>query len=75
VFGYSGKFRDVVSVIIASSSSARSIHWSPGSERRGLRRGCSLVLVFVIAALAFAALVLLMVPPLIAQSLHLIEGP
>jgi predicted PurR-regulated permease PerM len=42
-------------------------------ERRGLRRGRSLVLVFVVAALALAGVVLLMVPPLIAQVLHLIE--
>jgi predicted PurR-regulated permease PerM len=42
-------------------------------ERRGLRRGRALVLVFVVAALALAAFVLLMVPPLIAQLLHLIE--
>jgi predicted PurR-regulated permease PerM len=43
-------------------------------ERRGLRRGRALVLVFVVAALAFAAFVLLMVPPLIAQLLRLVEG-
>ena len=42
-------------------------------ERRGLRRGRALVLVFVVAALALAGVVLLMVPPLIAQLLHLIE--
>lgn len=43
-------------------------------ERRGLHRGRALVLVFVVAALALAAFVLLMVPPLIAQLLRLIEG-
>jgi predicted PurR-regulated permease PerM len=43
-------------------------------ERRGLRRRWALVLVFVVAALAFAAFVLLMVPPLIAQLLRLVEG-
>ena len=43
-------------------------------ERRGLRRGRALVLVFVLAALGIAGFVLLMVPPLIAQVLHLIEG-
>ena len=42
-------------------------------ERRGLRRGRALVLVFVVAALGLAAFVLLMVPPLMAQLLHLIE--
>jgi predicted PurR-regulated permease PerM len=42
-------------------------------ERRGLARGRSLVLVFVIAALTLAGVVLLMVPPLIAQVLELIE--
>ena len=42
-------------------------------ERRGLRRGRELVLVFVLAAVAFAGFVLLMVPPLIAQLLHMIE--
>jgi predicted PurR-regulated permease PerM len=43
-------------------------------ERHGLRRRLALVLVFVVAALAFAAFVLLMVPPLIAQLLRLVEG-
>lgn len=42
-------------------------------ERRGLQRGRSLVLVFVVAALALAGFVLLMVPPLIAQVMELIE--
>lgn len=42
-------------------------------ERRGLGRGRALVLVFVCAALGFAGFVLLMVPPLIAQLLHMIE--
>jgi predicted PurR-regulated permease PerM len=42
-------------------------------ERRGLRRGRALVLVFVAAALALTAAVLLMVPPLLAQLLDLIE--
>ncbi len=42
-------------------------------ERRGLRRGRALVLVFVLAALALAGFVLLMVPPLLSQLLHLIE--
>jgi putative heme transporter len=42
-------------------------------ERRGLRRGRSLVLVFVVATLVFAGFVLLMVPPLIAQLLRMIE--
>jgi predicted PurR-regulated permease PerM len=43
-------------------------------ERHGVRRGRALVLVFVVAALTLAAFVLLMVPPLIAQLLHLIEA-
>jgi predicted PurR-regulated permease PerM len=43
-------------------------------ERHGLRRGRALVLVFVVAALALTSFVLLMVPPLIAQLLLLIEG-
>jgi len=42
-------------------------------ERRGLRRGRALVLVFVIAALALAAVVLLMVPPLFAQLIDVID--
>ena len=42
-------------------------------ERHGLRRGRALALVFVVAALGLAAVVVLMVPPLIAQVLHLIE--
>ena len=42
-------------------------------ERRGLPRGRALVLVFVAAALALTAAMLLMVPPLLAQLLDLIE--
>jgi predicted PurR-regulated permease PerM len=42
-------------------------------ERRGIRRGRALVLVFVAATLALAAVVLLMVPPLFAQLLQLID--
>jgi len=42
-------------------------------ERRGLRRGGSLVIVFVIAAVVLAGVVLLMVPPLVAQFIHLLE--
>jgi predicted PurR-regulated permease PerM len=42
-------------------------------ERRGIRRGRALVLVFVAATLALAAVVLLMVPPLFAQLVQLIE--
>ena len=41
-------------------------------ERRGLRRGRALVLVFVIGSLALVAAMLLMVPPLLAQLLDLI---
>jgi predicted PurR-regulated permease PerM len=43
-------------------------------EHRGLRRGRALVLVFVAAALALAAVVLLMVPPLIEQFVGLMEN-
>ena len=43
-------------------------------ERRGLPRGRALVLVFVVAALALAGVVLLMVPPLVAQFVALIEN-
>lgn len=42
-------------------------------ERRRVRRGRALILVFVVAALALTAAVLLMVPPLLAQVLDLIE--
>ena len=42
-------------------------------ERRGLRRGRALVLVFIAAALGLTAVVLLMVPPLLAQFLDMIE--
>ena len=42
-------------------------------ERRGFPRGRALVLVFVAATLALTAAVLLMVPPLLAQLLDLIE--
>jgi predicted PurR-regulated permease PerM len=42
-------------------------------ERRGVRRGRALVLVFFVATLALAAVVLLMVPPLLAQLIELID--
>jgi predicted PurR-regulated permease PerM len=42
-------------------------------EDRGVRRGRALVLVFVIATLALTAVVLLMVPPLLAQLLDVVE--
>ena len=42
-------------------------------ERRGLRRGRALVLVFVFAALALASVLLLMVPPLFAQLIDVID--
>jgi predicted PurR-regulated permease PerM len=42
-------------------------------EHRGLRRGRALVLVFVVVALALIGAVLLMVPPLVAQLVRLIE--
>jgi predicted PurR-regulated permease PerM len=43
-------------------------------ERRGLPRGRALVLVFVVATLALVGLVLLMVPPLVAQLVDVIEN-
>jgi len=43
-------------------------------ERRGLRRGRALVLVFVAAVLALVAIVLLIVPPLVEQLVDLIEN-
>jgi putative heme transporter len=42
-------------------------------ERRGLKRGRALVLVFFAATLALSLVVLLMVPPLVAQFLQLLE--
>jgi predicted PurR-regulated permease PerM len=42
-------------------------------ERRGLRRGRALVLIFVAISLVIAALLLLTVPPMVSQLLHLIE--
>jgi len=43
-------------------------------EKRGLGRGRALVLVFGVATLALAGIVLLMVPPLLAQLLSMIES-
>ncbi|MDB4963555.1 MAG: family transporter [Myxococcales bacterium] len=43
-------------------------------EKRGFQRGRALVLVFVLAALALTAVVLLMVPPLLSQALHMIAN-
>ncbi|HET9620476.1 MAG TPA: AI-2E family transporter [Kofleriaceae bacterium] len=42
-------------------------------EGRGLKRGRALVLVFAVASLALAAVVLLMVPPLVAQLLDVVS--
>jgi len=42
-------------------------------ERRGIRRGRALVAVFVLAALVLAGIVLLMVPPLVAQLVSMLE--
>ena len=42
-------------------------------ERHGIRRGRALVLIFVAIAVVAAGVLLLTVPPLIAQLLHLIE--
>lgn len=42
-------------------------------EQRGIRRGRALVMVFALATLALAAVVLLMVPPLFQQLIQLID--
>jgi predicted PurR-regulated permease PerM len=42
-------------------------------ERHGIRRGRALVLIFVLIAALIAGVVLLTVPPLVGQLLHLIE--
>jgi predicted PurR-regulated permease PerM len=42
-------------------------------ERHGIRRGRALVLIFVVLALVIAGVLLLTVPPLVTQLLHLIE--
>jgi predicted PurR-regulated permease PerM len=44
-----------------------------GLERRGLRRGWALALLFVFVAFLIAALLFVTVPPLIAQVQHMIE--
>ena len=43
-------------------------------ERRGLKRGRALVLVFAVASLAVGAVILLMVPPLVSQLVSVIEN-
>lgn len=43
-------------------------------ERRGIRRGRALVLVFTVVVLAIAAVLLLTVPPLVSQLLTMLEG-
>ncbi len=42
-------------------------------ERRGLRRGRALILLFIALSVAMGAVILLTFPPLISQLLHLIE--
>jgi predicted PurR-regulated permease PerM len=42
-------------------------------ERHGIRRGRALVLIFVVIAVLVAGVLLLTVPPLVSQLLHLIE--
>lgn len=43
-------------------------------ERRGIRRGRALVLVFTVVVLAIAAVLLLTVPPLVSQMLTMLES-
>lgn len=43
-------------------------------ERRGIRRGRALVLVFLVISLGIAAVLLLTVPPLVAQLLSMLEN-
>jgi predicted PurR-regulated permease PerM len=43
-------------------------------ERRGIRRGRALVLVFAVVVLAIVAILLLSVPPLVSQLLTMLEG-
>ncbi|MGE5181412.1 MAG: AI-2E family transporter [Acidobacteriota bacterium] len=42
-------------------------------ERRGLKRGRALALIFLVVALAFGAVLLVTVPPLVTQLLHIID--
>ncbi len=42
-------------------------------ERRGLKRGRALALIFLVVALAFGAILLVTVPPLVTQLLHIID--
>jgi putative heme transporter len=48
-----------------------TVQWFEG---RGIRRGRALVLIFVALSLVFAGVLLLTVPPLVSQLLHLIEN-
>jgi predicted PurR-regulated permease PerM len=43
-------------------------------ERRGLKRGRALALIFFVIALAFGAILLVTVPPLVTQLQHIIEN-
>ncbi|HEY4241990.1 MAG TPA: AI-2E family transporter [Kofleriaceae bacterium] len=68
-----GQLTNVLTVIIVALVLVGT--FDPGVawlERRGLRRGRALVCVFLLAALLFAGLVLLMVPPLLSQFLDLV---
>ncbi len=62
----------VVALVLAGTLDP-IVHWL---EDRGLRRGRALVLLFLAITIAIGAVLLLTVPPLIGQLMHLIEdGP
>jgi predicted PurR-regulated permease PerM len=70
-----GKLADVLAILVSAlvlvGTFEPAVAWL---GRRGLRRGRALVLTFVLMTLAVVAGVLLMVPPLLAQLLHLAES-
>ncbi|MCX5745833.1 MAG: AI-2E family transporter [Proteobacteria bacterium] len=69
-----GRLAGVVEVVVVALVLVGT--FDPGvawCERRGLRRGRALVLVFGLGVVGFVAFVLLMVPPLIEQLLRMVE--
>ena len=70
-----GQLRTVLTVVIVALVLVGTfdpvVAWL---ERRGLKRGRALVLVFTVASLAVGGVILLMVPPLVSQLVSVIEN-
>jgi putative heme transporter len=70
-----GQLTRVISVIVVALVLVGTLDPIVGwLARKGLRRGHALILVFFTVAITLAGVVLLVVPPLVSQAVHIIEG-